>query len=878
MGSEGYSLHQELSSFGETKSEDNQASQGKKECSIERNNFLTTDIVKQLISMDGISSDSHNEKTDKSAKSFAGTTTTSAAAGTAQNESHSLPPKTEKTDPAVGGVIAGSSAAVAAVAAKASKSRGNDVAPREGGIAEIAAAAAKNRATQPSSGDTDKVESAAPSGGLSIAAAAAAAAKGREKPTTSSGGGIAAAAAAAAKKSKSQGNKSVLGGGGIAAIAAAAAKNRARQPSSGDTDKVESAPAAPSGGLSIAAAAAAAAKGKLKPTSSGGGGIAAAAAAAAAAKASKSQGNKSALGGGGIAAIAAAAAKNRATQATAGEKANTKSAPPSIAAAAAAAAASKSKDELSAAYVSSGHPTLRIDPTDKKKEETELLKEAMGVGAAQAASSPRDLPCFYCLYLLAKRLDEIYPTEKNHFKTEVAENSENPMPSMKQDLLLRSLAISNQASSLGMVGWLEYGSSNPLERRLSLPFEVLQQLAYNLASDGDWHKASDVLGSLVMRCEQHLPSYHPTTLSSMLDLAAASSMVYDNSHAKAMVQTVSDLVGVYLSEHEAMFFDNLQKQVEFESDASKIFLLERTSDSISMMQTFATTFRSELSRDFLALIGPDHKISLLNHSLVADAFAVLANCVSAGGNLEKENTNGSLHYWSLAYLHYQHALRGWTKIESLSHPNAASAAYSIARCLRELGRMDQALRVLGSLVACLQVSSGYDDSVDEEIEMNHDAFGTFSFLPPQSVASSQNMLFSVSEFRKEQTLVQCLWTMATMTVEQSPDERGRVRALSLLHRASDTLRNLLHHADAMDDSTRLVCFEVYECVEQEAIALFEPLRLVHLPVSEKSVPVTMKLKDSLTSMRRKRWQRGQHPSSGTGRNSTQILYPVQQLV
>jgi hypothetical protein len=91
-----------------------------------------------------------------------------------------------------------------------------------------------------------------------------------------------------------------------------------------------------------------------------------------------------------------------------------------------------------------------------------------------------------------------------------------------------------------------------------------------------------------------------------------------------------------------MFFDNLQTQVEFESDASTMFLLERTSDSISMMQTLATTFRSELSRDFLALIGSDHKISLLNHSLVADVFAVLANRVSAGGNLEKEHTSGSL--------------------------------------------------------------------------------------------------------------------------------------------------------------------------------------------------------------------------------------------
>jgi tetratricopeptide (TPR) repeat protein len=707
-----------------------------------------------------------------------------------------------------------------------------------GGIAAMAAAAANGRASS-------KVS--VHSRGDEVAAAIA------EKKSPSSlpaGGGIAAMAAMAAKKKNNNVSSMPLEDDGIAAMVAVAAKKKGRK---------DSAVPSPVGGGSIAAMAAAAAKGKASskvPTSIKGGSIATRTAATAAKKSTSPLPSR-----GGVADVKAGAAEN------------------------------KARKEASSSFRI--NPTLDIDPAEQAKLESKLLSVAMEIGAAEASSNPRNLPSFYCLFLLAKRLEQISPGSKlsgldirehkqNASKKESTTASDNSMQSIKTLLLLQSLAISNQASSFGMVGWLEYGSSNPLERSFSLPFEVLHQLAYNLAADSEWHKASDVLNSLVIQCEQHLPSYHPKKLSSMLDLATALAMGDDHFHAKATAQRVSYLAATYLSEHETMFFDNLREQILFENDSDKVFLLQKTTDSISMIKSFTMMLNAELSRDFLNLIGPENRIALLNHSLVADSFAVLANCISAGRGRLSLDRNGSHYYWSLAYMHYQISLKGWTKVESLSHPNAASAAYSIARCLREFGRLDQALKILNLLVSSLKNSIDCDTSLSgkSNLPKNLDnSFGSFTFLSPRSLQGrSKETHFSISNFRKEQSLVLCLWMMAILTVDQSPDERGRIRALSLLHGASDTLRSLLRRSNIMDISTKRVCFELYESVEEEARNLFEPIRRIRLPLVDKNLPtvsITEKLRDSLTATRSMRWQ---HMQPSNGGKSTDDFGRTMQII
>ena len=588
-------------------------------------------------------------------------------------------------------------------------------------------------------------------------------------------------------------------------------------PSSGsETDKFDNDVIAPAVPIPTASA------------TSDGGGIAEAAAAAAAAKKKDSP---RAFAGGGIAAAAAAAAAK--------------------------------KQERGPGSGRCGHPLFK-----------DMLGAVMEAGASEASANPRDLPSFYCLYLLATRQKSLYEvgragqqgfSSKQDLKkdSEHSEDACSDMTILSKKLLLRSLAISNQATSVGMVGWLEYGSSNQLERTLNLPFEVLQRLACNLGGNGDWGKASDVLSSLVMRCEQHLPAYHPTTLSSMLDLAGALTMASEYSLAKGMVQRTSDLLAVYLSEHESMFFDRRHSQVLFKHNPEAVFRVDDGADAIGLIKAFTTAFHKELSREFLSLIGPEHKITLLNHMLVADAFGVLANCLSAGESSlirgkRKSKKSGYQYYWSLAYIHYQRALKGWVKIGTLSHPNAVSAAYSVARCLRELGKPDQALKVLESLVPCIDVlESGQSRSESVEKEITRDPFASITFLPPLSSSESQGkVVFSIPICRKEQLMVNCLWMMAALTVEQSPDERGRMRALNLLHSASKALRRVLGRTEDMDDVTRRTCLELYECVEEEARLLFEPIPLIDIPREEREEdrPSETERWNVLTPMRKTRWQ------------------------
>ena len=633
-----------------------------------------------------------------------------------------------------------------------------------------------------------------------------------------------------------------LGGGGIAAAAAAAAAKK-KNSTDAKPSAVSKAPHPISGGGIAAAAAAAAAAKKTNSTDAkpsavskaphpiSGGGIAAAAAAAAAAKAtSKMTSNtRPQLGGGGIAAAAAAAAARKKASKPATSVVPSQS-------------PSRGSDSVS--------PSLfKMNWNDFKNEEKDLLSEMMRIGSVQASQNSRDLPSFFCLFLLAKRLEDLKSGDAKQ------SNTNNSMQRMEKLLLLRSLAISNQASSFGMVGWLEYGSSNPLERTHGLSFELLHELAYNLASNDDWLSASDVLSSLVLRCEQVLPSYHPILLSSMLDMSAALSMTNDHSLSKALVQRVADLVAVYLTEQETTFFDTLQEQGSFEKSPTKIFLLETRVNSVSMLRTFADTFKAELSRKFLSLVGPENRVKLFNHSLVADSYAVLANCISAGARNEQINSDtiGNSSYWSLAYIHYQYALKGWIKVETLSHPNAAATVYSIARCLREMGRVSEALKVLGLLTTCLQKPSRSNETDDEHNESYH-IYEASTFLSPRSNGKATlKSGFPLSHFRKEQTLVLCLWMTAVLTVEDSPDERGRARALSLLHKASDTLRHLLEHASTMDEQSKRVCFELYDCVEQEARILFQPLQSMDTSLMKDKSPTT-KVHISLTQMRQRRHQ------------------------
>lgn len=103
-------------------------------------------------------------------------------------------------------------------------------------------------------------------------------------------------------------------------------------------------------------------------------------------------------------------------------------------------------------------------------------------------------------------------------------------------------------------------------------------------------------------------------------------------------------------------------------------------------------------------------------------------------------------------------------------------------------------------------------------------FDTVSFLP-RLLASPSHRLIS---YEREQTTVVCLWMMAGLTVELSPDERGRGRATSLLHTASLTLQRIMkENGKSLDDHTCMIFLDLYNRIEREALDLFEPVRTTY---------------------------------------------------
>ena len=397
--------------------------------------------------------------------------------------------------------------------------------------------------------------------------------------------------------------------------------------------------------------------------------------------------------------------------------------------------------------------------------------------------------------------------------------------------LLRGLTIANQASSQGMIGWLEYGSSNFLDRTASRPLDILEKLAYQHAMRKEWQVSIDILRTRVLRCERHLPLYHPVTLSSMLDLAAACSSASERNLARSIFIQVSERLSFYLTEQESVFI-KFHTSLQTGDDGGDVSFQPLTgADHISMLQSFASLFEELIGRDFLQGFGDDNEVLLVNHCLVGDSYSVLANCVrlSETGRVGRKLSASCISdaYWSAACQHYRLAFEGWTrKGYELSHPNVSAVACSVARCLRELGETDKATRILTSVVSATSgVSSDNEELLtpgDTPEDTDNVALPVISFLP-RGISPALLKSTGVAEISKALNL----WYLAAYAVESNQDERGRIRALSLLHASSEALERALNENEKIEEALASdYCLEMLQCVEDEARELFAPLDVI----------------------------------------------------
>jgi hypothetical protein len=775
--------------------------------------------------------------------------------------------------PFAGGGIAAAAAQAAAASSKRNSETLATKSPFAGG--GIAAAAAQAAAARRHALETmkDDVPAISPFAGGGIAAAAAQAAaerskKSKEKVASNAnvtqkspfaGGGIAAAAAqaAAARQHALESVKddvpaiSPFAGGGIAAAAAQAAAARSMKSSeslvAGATDALK-APFA-GGGIAAAAAQAAAARQHALETvkddvpamsSFAGGGIAAAAVQAAALRsltnsktvaADASVAPKSPFAGGVIAAAAAQTAAAR-QQTLASVKDDVPAislfAGGGIASAAAQAAAVRNKRNKEAA--AAGATCARSTGNEERHAKFSFAEGDPTSAAAPIPGLISEVAQETRQGLQSARLGEKETVDSA--LTSVVNGG--TLTRLQEMALLRSLSLSNQAMSVGMAGWLEYGSSELLDRSVDRAFEVMQNLASLHAQHGRWTVTVDILRALVMKCEEHLPLYHPLTLVSMLDLVGALTELSEHVKAQKISMRIMQRLAVYLSEQEEYFFDARHAWLHSPKQERVIFQEHSGTDFVIMITEFVKALTKLETRDVLRLFRQDNGARMLNHSIIADSLGVLANCTALNETTGVEHTtlNKSSLMWSRACHHYRQAFEGWSKVgQRLHHPNISAIVCGLARCLRETGERTKAIKILEAVVTARKSESLKKAREVGGSGLPYSPSDTVTFLPPKTHGSTVSM-GTWSTIDDEQINALCLWSLAIYRVEENPTERERIYALNLLHLSAESLRRALKDKDLSDNAAPL---EMLRCVEAEARELFQPVQDADYEIERKEL-------------------------------------------
>ena len=430
------------------------------------------------------------------------------------------------------------------------------------------------------------------------------------------------------------------------------------------------------------------------------------------------------------------------------------------------------------------------------------------------------------------------------------------LKSLHERVLIRGVNVVNQAMSVGMAGWFEYGYSHALDRNIERLFDIMECLARDFALNDKFDASADVLRSLLTRCELNLPLYHPMTLMVSLDLAGALIMISQPEHAGLLLIQASHRLSEYLAEQERQYLKAICDWSSLPPEGKVIFRKWVANDFVSMLRSFVRLLEDLLERGFPNVLGPHSETVLLNHCFLGDSMTVLANCLA----MEEiypclGNSPESALVWTRALKHYRTAFEGWAMAgRSLSHPSSVAAACGLCRCLRELGKLDHAIQIL-SMVVCatnpkptredLCASSGVEKAIVES--------PSITFLPASSRSSTKALQVRVTSGRGQSTAL-CLWHLAVYFMEANPNERGRIRALNLLHASSESLRRVLKDDESGHCRNRCA-LEMLQCVEDEARELFKPLKAaIESNPSYKDTNDGVGINQSTTKLAKKAWQ------------------------
>lgn len=447
-----------------------------------------------------------------------------------------------------------------------------------------------------------------------------------------------------------------------------------------------------------------------------------------------------------------------------------------------------------------------IQKADAKKKVNLLLAMAK----LHLQHAPRDIASHFCFQ---KVLEITYLL-----------NGDDSIIDQMFDTLDRSLEIANQAGATGMMGWLEYGSSSPIDRMVERPLDIMGKIASIYSSLGDWDSASVVLWSLHLRCEQHLPLYHPLSLSAMLDLSAALLELGQGGIASKLIHRTNLRLSMYLLEQEDRFLKYTRSTGMKNGAKSRNYKSEN--DPIVMLQAFLVKMKRQQKRHMSLVLSDKHPINLLLLCFLGDTITVLANCLtirsSSDDTSQTEKTKCldlSQNLWSIGGECYRVALDGWVRMYGIRHPNVPVTSCGLARSLREVGCRAEAIVVLSSVVGAWKGNSPLKDlelnnNEDERPSNGMHEKSLFSHLSSKNSNAVPVDIQSQNDLTNEEGLALCLWWMAVYFVESSPTERGRIRALSLLHASSESLQLAFRKSSCTKN------FDLLTLVEKEAKELF----------------------------------------------------------
>ena len=125
--------------------------------------------------------------------------------------------------------------------------------------------------------------------------------------------------------------------------------------------------------------------------------------------------------------------------------------------------------------------------------------------------------------------------------------------------------------------------------------------------------------------------------------------------------------------------------------------------------------------------------------------------------------------------------------------------------MRELGQSQKALELLSLVVSC---KDPVIVSNEEDVLTKAPTSTPNRFLPPEPKKSKTSR-------RKDEMLqssARCLWLMATLSLEESPNDSGRNKAFDLFHAASIRLQ---------DTTNRTECIPFLAMIEDEAEQIAE---------------------------------------------------------